>query len=192
MVLPQPSDVIPVRARARLAAQSALVRRRSRGPAMPEGPRAEPLRVLVADDCPDLRASLRLVLTLLGYQVVEAADGAAALAAARAFRPHVALVDLAMPRLDGLQVARQIRQDTSLRDALLVAVSGYGQEEDVASARAAGFDHHLLKPFDLDTLQALLGARPHPAGPAEAGPRRLALAPGTEAPGRPDGQPGAP
>jgi CheY-like chemotaxis protein len=126
---------------------------------MSEGMPDRPLRVLVADDCPDARASLRLVLTLLGYEVTEASDGAAALDAARATRPHVALLDLAMPHGNGLEVAREVRQDPALQGVLLVAVSGYGQQEDVAGALAAGFDQHLLKPIDFDALQALLCER---------------------------------
>jgi CheY-like chemotaxis protein len=126
---------------------------------MSEGIPDRPLRVLVADDCPDARASLTMVLSLLGHQVTEAADGAAALEAARATRPHLALLDLAMPRGNGLAVAREIRQDPALQGVLLVAVSGYGQDEDVAGALAAGFDHHLLKPTDFDTLRALLSDR---------------------------------
>jgi CheY-like chemotaxis protein len=126
---------------------------------MPEGAPDRPLCVLVADDDPDARASLRLVLTLLGHEVTEAGDGAAALDAARAARPHLALIDLAMPRGNGLEVARQIRQDPSLQGTWLVAVTGYGQEEVVAQALAAGFDRHFLKPLDFDALQALLAER---------------------------------
>jgi CheY-like chemotaxis protein len=117
------------------------------------------LRILVADDDPDARASLRLVLTLLGHEVNEAGDGASALEAARATRPHVALLDLVMPRGSGLDVARQIRQDPSLQGILLVAVTGYGQGEVVAQALAAGFDRHFLKPIDFAALQALLANR---------------------------------
>ena len=126
---------------------------------MSEGMPDRPLRVLVADDDPCARGSLRLVLTLLGHAVTEAGDGAAAVSAARATRPHLALLDLAMPHGDGLMVARAIRKDPSLHGTLLVALSGYGQDEDVASARAAGFDQHLLKPLAFDALQALLCAR---------------------------------
>ena len=126
---------------------------------MPAGTPDRPLRVLVADDEPDARASLRLVLTLLGHEVTEAADGAATLEAARATCPHLALIDLAMPRGNGLEVARQLRQDPSLQGTLLVAVSGYGQEEIVAQALAAGFDRHFLKPLDFAALQTLLAER---------------------------------
>jgi CheY-like chemotaxis protein len=117
------------------------------------------LRILVADDDPDARASLRMVLTLLGHEVTEAGDGASALEAARATRPHVALLDLAMPRGSGLEVARQLRQDPSLQGVLLAAVTGYDQEEVVAQALAAGFDRHFLKPVEFATLQALLAER---------------------------------
>ena len=126
---------------------------------MSEGMPARRLRVLVADDDPDARASLRLVLTLLGHEVTEADDGPSALAAARATRPHVALLDLAMPGGSGLEVARQLRQDPSRQGILLVAVTGYSQEEVVAQAYAAGFDRHFLKPIDFTALQALLSDR---------------------------------
>jgi CheY-like chemotaxis protein len=136
-----------------------LAQRRTKGRIMPEGAPDRPLRILVADDDLDVRASLRMVLTLLGHEVTEAGDGASALEAARATKPHVALLDLAMPRGSGLEVARQIRRDPSLRGILLVAVSGYGQEEVVAQALAAGFDRHFLKPLELADLQALLAER---------------------------------
>jgi CheY-like chemotaxis protein len=136
-----------------------LAQRRTKGRTMPEGAPDRPLRILVADDDPDARASLRLVLTLLGHTVTEAADGAAALEAARATRPHLALLDLAMPHGNGLEVARAVRQNPALQGVLLVAVSGYGREDDVTGALAAGFDQHLLKPIDFDALQALLRER---------------------------------
>ncbi len=126
---------------------------------MSEALSTQALRVLVADDCPDARGSLRLLLTLVGHEVSEATDGASAVEAARTFRPHVALLDLAMPNGNGLEAARQIRQDPNLQDTLLVAVSGYGQEEDVACAREAGFAHHLLKPIDVEFLLTLLNER---------------------------------
>jgi CheY-like chemotaxis protein len=126
---------------------------------MHEGVPERPLRVLVADDCPGARASLCLVLKLLGHEATAAADGAAALAAAHATRPHLALLDLTMPGGNGLAVARQIRHDAALPGTWLVAVSGYGEEGDVAAALAAGFDRHFLKPLDFESLRALLAER---------------------------------
>jgi CheY-like chemotaxis protein len=136
-----------------------LAQHHRKGRIMPEGTPHRPLRILVADDDADARASLRLVLTLLGHAVTEAADGAAALQAARATCPHLALIDLAMPHGNGLEVARQLRHDPSLQGILLVAVTGYGQEGVVAQTLAAGFDRHFLKPLGFETLQALLAER---------------------------------
>jgi CheY-like chemotaxis protein len=119
-------------------------------------------RVLVVDDCPDTRATLRTLLGLWGFEVFEAADGPAALRAARTCRPGVVLLDLAMPGLDGYEVARRLRRMPDLGGALLIAVSGYGREQDVARAQAAGFDHHLLKPADPEDLERLLTALPSP------------------------------
>jgi CheY-like chemotaxis protein len=119
-----------------------------------------PLRVLVVDDCPDTRASLHILLELWGFEVREAADGPSALAEASAFQPEAVLLDIGLPGLDGYQVARRLRQMFGRGQVLLVAVTGYGRESDQARARAAGFDHHLLKPVpDLDLLRDLLASR---------------------------------
>jgi CheY-like chemotaxis protein len=117
------------------------------------------LRVLVVDDYADARASLRILLELWGHDAREAADGEEALRVADAFEPHAFLLDLGMPRIDGFAVARHLRRDARFANALLVAISGYGQEKDVAQARAAGFDLHLIKPIDLDVLEDLLRHR---------------------------------
>jgi CheY-like chemotaxis protein len=119
-------------------------------------------RVLVVDDCPDTRTSFRTLLGLWGYEVFEAADGPSALRAALTGRPGVVLLDLALPGLDGYEVARRLCRMPGVASALLVAVSGYGREQDVARARAAGFDHHLLKPADPQELERLLAALPSP------------------------------
>src|SRR5262245_58717126 len=107
---------------------------------------ADRLRVLVVDDCQDTRHTISLLLQLWGHDVRDARDGPAALTAAHAFRPHVVLLDIALPHLDGYRVARQLRQALGLGAALLIAVTGYGSDQDCARARESGFDHHLLKP----------------------------------------------
>lgn len=121
-------------------------------------------RVLVVDDSSDARASLRVLLELWGHDVREAGDGRAALEAAHVFRPQVVLLDLGMPLLDGYQVAQRLRQTPGLESTLLIAATAYSQPLDVVSTRAAGFDHHLGKPFDLDLLQRLLGGSAEHAG----------------------------
>jgi CheY-like chemotaxis protein len=83
-------------------------------------------------------------------------DGAAALRALDACRPDVVLLDLGMPEMDGYSVARRIRERPEHRDVVLIALTGWGQEEDRRRTRIAGFDHHLTKPADLGALQALL------------------------------------
>lgn len=122
-------------------------------------PQASPRqRVLVVDDNVDTAHSLAWLLEAHGYQTRTAFDGPSALDAARDFRPHVALLDLGLPRLDGYQVAEQMRRDPRLRDALLVAVSGYGREDDLLRSRAAGFDLHLVKPVDINDLLRRISA----------------------------------
>jgi len=123
---------------------------------------ATQMRVLVVEDCPDNRESLCLILRLWGHAVREAADGDAALREAAAFRPDVVLLDIGLPGRDGYQVARELRRLPGLAAATFVAVTAYGQQRDKEQADAAGFDHHLLKPCELDLLERVL-ARPHAA-----------------------------
>ncbi len=123
-----------------------------------DGP-GEPLRVLVVDDNADVLTSMTMLLELEGHAVTTAQDADSALRAVADFRPDVVLLDLGLPGADGYEVARRLRTRHG-EDVLLVAVTGYGQPEDRARSRAAGFDHHLLKPVDFDALQRLLaGAR---------------------------------
>jgi CheY-like chemotaxis protein len=120
------------------------------------------MRVLVVDDCPDTRVSLRLLLGLWGHDTREVADGPSALVAAEDFLPQAVLLDLGLPGLNGYEVARRLRLLDGLAGALLLAVSGFGEERDVEQSRAAGFDGHLLKPLDLGELERLLGAPARP------------------------------
>ena len=112
-------------------------------------------RVLVVDDNRDAADSLGLLLQALGAEVRVVHDGAQALAAVAEFEPALVLLDIGMPRMDGYEVARRIRSGHS-RPPVLVALTGWGQEEDRRRARAAGFDHHLTKPADLDALRQVL------------------------------------
>jgi signal transduction histidine kinase len=128
------------------------------------GGQAPAHRILVVDDNKDAAQSLSLLLKLSGYDVHTAHDGPAALEAARAYAPEIVLLDIGLPRMNGLEVARRLRQDLGLKDILLVALTGYGQEEDRRRSQEAGFNAHLVKPVDLDELHELL-ARPKTAGP---------------------------
>jgi CheY-like chemotaxis protein len=111
--------------------------------------------VLVVEDNDDGRETLRLLLELCGYEVAVAADGVAGVQKAQEFRPDAALIDLGLPRLDGLQVARRLRALFG-NAVLLVAVTALAQPEDRRRTREAGFDTHLRKPADFDELQRLL------------------------------------
>ena len=117
--------------------------------------RPAPSRVLVAEDIPDAAEMLRLMLESMGHQVRVAADGVQAVAIAREFAPQIALLDIGMPRMDGYEAARQIRAVLG-RDVILVALTGWGQEDDQRRARDAGFDRHLTKPADPDVLEELI------------------------------------
>jgi CheY-like chemotaxis protein len=120
---------------------------------------AAPLRrVLVVDDRRDAAVSLGRLLQLVGNDVRIAQDGLGALEALRTYRPAVVLLDIGMPGMDGYEVARQIRQQPEFQGVVLIALTGWGQEDDRRRAREAGFDHNLVKPVDFDALEALLAS----------------------------------
>jgi CheY-like chemotaxis protein len=112
--------------------------------------------VLVVDDNRDLAESLAMVLRLWGHDVAVAYDGSQALAAARARPPDVVFLDIGLPQLDGFEVAQRLRADPGLRKTRIVAVTGYGQDEDRRRSQAVGIDIHLTKPVDPIVLQRLL------------------------------------
>jgi CheY-like chemotaxis protein len=114
------------------------------------------LRILVVDDLADAADSLALLLRVLGHEVRTEYDGPAALVAAEQFHPHVVLLDIGLPALDGCQVAQRLRQMPKLQRACLIAVSGYGQQADVEYAHQSGFDRHLLKPVTTEHLTLIL------------------------------------
>jgi two-component system CheB/CheR fusion protein len=117
----------------------------------------EPRRCLLIEDNVDAAESMALLLQLNGHEVVLAHSGQEGLEKARGFRPHVVLCDIGLPgALDGYAVARALRGDPDLHSARLIALTGYGQEEDQRRAREAGFDLHLTKPADPEILQRLL------------------------------------
>jgi CheY-like chemotaxis protein/nitrogen-specific signal transduction histidine kinase len=113
-------------------------------------------RVLVVDDNHDAADSLGMLLQFLGADVRVVHGGREALEAMVEFRPRVVLLDLGMPHMDGLEVARRMREDPRMRDATLVALTGWGQREDRRRTGEAGFDYHLVKPADMRTLQSIL------------------------------------
>jgi PAS domain S-box-containing protein len=121
-----------------------------------------PRRILIVDDNQDAALSLSLLLSSTGHETEVAHDGVAALQAAEAFRPEIIILDIEMPKLDGYEVARRIAEQPWPNKPLLVALTGRAQESDRERARAAGFHHYLVKPVDLEALQAVL-AQTHPA-----------------------------
>ncbi len=111
-----------------------------------------PQRVLVVDDNRDAAEAMAIVLEMEGHAVLTAEDGEGALAAIEGFRPTVVLLDIGLPLLDGYAVARQMRGMDLAKNALLIALTGYGQKEDQQAAMEAGFDHHFVKPADVGAL----------------------------------------
>jgi PAS domain S-box-containing protein len=119
-------------------------------------PPASPLRIVIADDNRDAADSLAMLLQMDGHQVSVAHDGAGALSIVEALRPQVAVLDIGMPDLNGYQVAQRIRSSAGFESIVLVALTGWGQAQDLARAKAAGFDHHLVKPADPEAVRSLI------------------------------------
>jgi PAS domain S-box-containing protein len=113
-------------------------------------------RILVVDDNRDAVDSLAMMLKLSGNDVEVAYEGASALRIAQSFHPDAVVLDIGLPGMDGYEVARRLRQQAETASALIIAVTGYGQKEDRERAHAAGFDHHLVKPIEVDMLLSLL------------------------------------
>ena len=99
-----------------------------------------------------------MLLEMGGDEVRVAYDGVSVLTAAESLRPDVLLLDIGMPGMDGHEVARRLRATAATKDSLLVAISGWGTAEDRAESKTAGFDYHLVKPFEFGSLESLLGA----------------------------------
>ena len=126
--------------------------------AEPAGQRAQ--RVLVVDDNQDAAQSLATLLQLSGFETTTVYDGLDAVAAAHEFRPDVALLDIGLPSLNGFEVAAKLRQQPGGAAMVLVALTGWGQEQDRRKSSEAGFDHHMVKPVDIDDLMKLLADLP--------------------------------
>jgi PAS domain S-box-containing protein len=140
-------------------------------PALDAGPSTTlpPRRVLVVDDNQDAADSVGMLLSLLGLDVHVVYNGPAALEAAASFKPAVVLMDIGMPGMDGYEVARRIRLQPETEDVILIALTGWGQEEDRQRSLSAGFDHHLIKPTNVSALETLFVSLD-----AHAGSRRSA------------------
>jgi len=127
-------------------------------------PAETPLRLMVVDDNADAAEVLRLLLEALGHDVVIEHDARRAIERARQVAPQILFLDIGLPDMDGYELVRHLRASPATADAVFVAVTGYGQPEDKARAREAGFDHHVVKPVKLPVILALLdayaGARP--------------------------------
>lgn len=121
---------------------------------------ASTLKILVVDDNVDSALTLAALLSMYGHEVCTAHDGLNALEEMSRFKPDVAILDIGMPKMNGYSVAKHIRSRSEESQPLLIAVTGWGQDEDRRRSRAAGFDHHLVKPVDPAALSALLSPRP--------------------------------
>ncbi len=136
--------------------------------APPAAARVVPRRVLVVEDNHDAAELMALLLEFQGHQVRRAHDGIEALRLAEAFRPEIVLLDIGLPQLDGYEVAERVRAMPGPQP-MLVALTGWGRESDLRRSDAAGFDAHLVKPIDPDTLTALLADLPRRAPEAAGG-----------------------
>jgi signal transduction histidine kinase/CheY-like chemotaxis protein len=137
---------------------------RESGRAVERGQVAATGRVLIAEDNVDAAESLALLLRSAGYELRVANDGPGAVATALEFRPDVAILDIGLPGMTGYEVARRLRADLAGHRLCLVAVTGYGREEDRQKASDAGFDHHLTKPVGLKDLAKVFHAHAHDLG----------------------------
>jgi two-component system CheB/CheR fusion protein len=142
-------------------------------PALPKGYRRAPVwevvvgpreairqRVLVVDDNVDAAESMAMLVRLWGHEVRLAHTGPEALDVAGAYQPEIVVLDIGLPGMNGYEVARQLRQQPRFQQTLLVALTGYGQEDDRRRSTEAGFNHHLTKPVEPDTLAELLAKAP--------------------------------
>jgi PAS domain S-box-containing protein len=141
----------------RLPVANLLVRESE--PSGAEATRVEPTRtsrILIVDDNVDAANSLGQLLEMMGNEILTSYDGESGIQAAREFQPRVVLCDIGMPKMNGYDTARSIRAEVWGKNTVLVALTGYGREDDLQKSADAGFDHHLVKPVDVDALMALL------------------------------------
>ena len=133
-----------------------LLQPRSTPPPIRETPGTVPFRVLVVEDDADTASTCELLLQLQGLEVRTAPDGPKALVAAQAFQPEVVLLDIGMPGMDGWEVARRLQAKSTGKPPFLIAITGYGREEDRRKSEEAGIALHLLKPVNPRMLVGLL------------------------------------
>ena len=127
--------------------------------ALPVAPKAATVtrrRILVIEDSVDAAKSMKVLLELQGHVVQFAHSGTTGITVAQTFKPEVIILDIGLPGMDGYEVARRLRALPATKKTLLIALSGYGQAEDLKKSQAAGFDHHLVKPANTSQLQALI------------------------------------
>jgi CheY-like chemotaxis protein len=138
--------------------------RRPLSPSAPGAPLpAVSRRILIVDDSEDGAESLAMLLQFAGHETHKAHDGVAAIEAAERIRPDIVLLDIGLPRMNGYEVSRHIRKEPWGKGLVLVALTGWGQEEDRHRSREAGFDAHMVKPLDFDRLIKLLALLPSAA-----------------------------
>lgn len=130
-------------------------------------------RILVVDDNPDAASTTAEVLRKAGHEVVATAEGSMALALVPSFRPEIVLLDIGLPGMNGYEIAQRLRELDETREAILIALTGYGQEEDRRRSREAGLDLHLVKPVSYEVLEGAVQSltrvpRPRPASPPAA------------------------
>jgi CheY-like chemotaxis protein len=113
-------------------------------------------RLLVVDDNRDAAESMSMLLEMWGHEVVYAYDGPSALETAQQWQPEAVFLDIGLPGMDGYEVAERLRELPQAKDAVLVAITGYGQDDDRRRSQRAGIDHHLVKPVAPDALRNLI------------------------------------
>ena len=113
-------------------------------------------RLLVVDDNRDAAESMSMLLEMWGHDVAYAYDGPSALKTAEQWQPEAVFLDIGLPGMDGYEVAAKLRELPTARDAILIAITGYGQEDDRLRSRQAGLAHHLVKPVAPDALRSLI------------------------------------
>lgn len=113
-------------------------------------------RLLVVDDNRDAAESMSMLLEMWGHEVAFAYDGPSALETAQRWRPEAIFLDIGLPGMDGYEVAERMRELPQAKHAVLIAITGYGQEDDRLRSRRAGIDHHLVKPVAPDALHRLI------------------------------------
>jgi CheY-like chemotaxis protein len=113
-------------------------------------------RILVVDDNADSTETMEMLLKLSGHEVATAHDGESALEKTREFQPEIILLDVGLPGMHGYEVAQRLRSLPENKNLVIIALTGYGQEQDRERAMEAGFDYHFVKPVEFDTLESLL------------------------------------